>query len=77
MKTEFYPEICCDECNDVIHNHFDCPVCKHKYAGTSMYGEMDSYYTEFSCEECEAEFKLLERHEDFGFFWEIERAHEN
>lgn len=55
MKIEFYSEICCGECNDIVYNHFDCPACNKKYAGTSIY--MEPYdITEFSCEECGAEF---------------------
>ncbi len=59
MTIEFYPEICCDYCNEVIHNHFDCPVCNEKYASTSLYGEIDDYYKDFTCEECNAKFILV------------------
>ncbi len=72
MKIDFYPEICCDYCNEVIHNHFDCPSCNRKYAGTSMYGEIDSYYTEFSCEECNARFKLGKK-DEWSYGWECEK----
>ena len=57
MKAKFYPEICCKECNEVIHNHFDCPVCKEEMAGTDMYLSMD-HFKEFSCQECHSKFKL-------------------
>ncbi len=63
FKVEFYPEICCDYCNDVIHNHFNCPVCFIKGAGTSIYH--DSYEEQvgdtFSCEECKTEFKIVSK----------------
>jgi transcription elongation factor Elf1 len=59
-KIDFKPEICCEYCNDIIHNHFDCPICNKHFASTSIYGE---YWeeTEFSCEECKAKFKLVDK----------------
>lgn len=58
LDIEVYPEICCDLCNEVIHNHIDCPVCKHMYAETDQY--IDLYgETELMCEECETVFELI------------------
>lgn len=48
-------EMCCDECNDVVHNHFDCPVCISENAGTDVYDDIYEY-DEFCCQECKAEF---------------------
>lgn len=76
MKTEFYAEICCDYCNDVIHNHFDCPACKEEYAGTSAYHEIEAG-EEIECESCKAKFKLLQRTEDDWGFWDVEQINEN
>lgn len=43
-----------------MHNHFDCPICENKFAPTSIY--RDSWEeTEFSCEECKAKFKLVDK----------------
>lgn len=61
MKLEIYPEECCEVCGETIHNHFNCPVCKTRFASTDQYG---SFYEEvapitFSCEECHTKFKLL------------------
>jgi transposase-like protein len=72
VKTEFYAEICCDICHDVIHNHFNCPICKVEYAGTSIYGEMESK-EEFECESCKATFKILDRSPEGWPFWELEQ----
>lgn len=55
FAIKLYSEVCCDMCNEIIHNHFDCPVCGEDYAGTSLFGEIyedDS----FSCENCGACF---------------------
>jgi len=61
-KTELYSETCCDECMDIIHNHFDCPICNDDYAGTSIYGTIEDYDDkEFSCEECDSEFTIIEK----------------
>lgn len=64
MKLEFYPEVCCEECNEVVHNHFDCPVCDSSggFEGTSMFHIIDEEYYHrgdgFSCEDCDTEFIL-------------------
>lgn len=74
MKIEFYPEICCDMCNGVIHNHMTCPACGDNYAGTDAYGELDaSYNTELQCEECKATFKLI-KGEGYHDEWEWEKC---
>jgi hypothetical protein len=62
FKVEIYPEICCDDCNGVIYNHFDCPVCKKIYAGTDAYGEIlpdEDINTFIECENCNSKFKIL------------------
>ena len=74
MKIELYPEICCDYCNDVIHNHFDCPACKKQYAGTDAYGEIDGdFYDSITCESCGAKFKLVSMN-GWRDEWEWERV---
>lgn len=40
MRIEVRPEICCDECLDVVHNHMDCPVCNKKDQETDQYCEI-------------------------------------
>ena len=43
MITNVYQESCCDECREIIHNHFDCPICiienskRRGYQGTDQY----------------------------------------
>lgn len=58
MRVNYYPEICCEECNEVIHNHFDCPVCKTNDAKTSVYGQIHAGY-EISCQSCCATFTVV------------------
>lgn len=63
-------EQCCEYCQETVHKHFDCPVCKTKGAGAlSGDGPIDLYewkeeggYGEggsitIECEECGAEFE--------------------
>ena len=38
FEIEIFPETCCDYCNDVVHNHFTCPICKDDYANSNIYG---------------------------------------
>jgi hypothetical protein len=59
-----YNEEHCDWCKEIAHNHFDCPVCKSLYAGTSVYGDMNDLLDvgeAFECEECRAKFTLRDR----------------
>ena len=62
-NVEFYSEICCEDCMEVIHNHFDCPICRRVEASTSIYEsirELIEYSTgTFNCEECGAKFKMI------------------
>jgi hypothetical protein len=51
VELEVYREICCELCDDVIHNHIDCPVCKSDYASTDQ--SCDLYdEKEVTCEDC-------------------------
>ena len=53
--------ICCDECNDIIYNQFDCPICGEEDVYSDLYNdaniEMNSTgELEIVCEECKAIF---------------------
>ena len=66
MKLEFFPETCCEICGNIIHNHFDCPVCKKENSGTSMYHPVDWLGDvmgdeTFHCEECNTKYKLISK----------------
>ncbi len=74
MKIKFYPEICCDYCDEIIHNHFDCPSCDKKYAGTSFYHEIEKEDTEFECESCNARFTQVSSNDGFPFYGEWEQV---
>lgn len=62
---EVYGEICCEECNDIIHNHFDCPICGKQDAPTDNYIELESDDI-LTCQLCNAEFKLASSSWYFG-----------
>lgn len=53
--VSYYSEICCRRCNEIAHNHFDCPVCELENAPGSAYCEL-RVDASVSCQECEAEF---------------------
>lgn len=79
MKLEFYPEMCCEFCNEVIHNHFHCPVCNDKYAGTTIYGSIMENFTDcfmidtsFSCQECKTTFEVITDTQEDVFYDEWE-----
>lgn len=58
LELKIYGEICCDDCNDIIHNHLDCPVCKKDYAGSDQY--IDLYdEEEISCEVCGTVYEFI------------------
>lgn len=59
FKTEIYREICCEECNEIIHNHFKCPVCGNGYAGTSILHRIGLGEDEIECESCSSIFEIL------------------
>jgi transcription elongation factor Elf1 len=59
-RIRIYPEVCCEECGEVIHNHFDCPACGLKYSPSDQFCDL---YEEpapvmISCEKCGAKFRL-------------------
>ncbi len=55
FELEVYVEICCELCNDIIHNHIDCPICKTEFAPTNIYGSLYDE-TELECEICNTIF---------------------
>lgn len=63
MHSKLYPEECCEICGEIVHCHFDCPVCKKGHEPTSLYGEqcLDSRMVDFSCEKCKTEFTIVKR----------------
>lgn len=73
-NVEFYPEICCDLCGDIIHNHFDCPVCKKGYEPTNIYFNLYEWFEKgeekmIVCEHCNTKFKVLD--EDPDWYYEV------
>lgn len=73
MKTNIYQEICCDSCNDTIHNHFDCPECNTErgYQGTDQYSYIHTTTLEIQCEECKTKFKRVNE-DDYWYKSDIE-----
>jgi hypothetical protein len=66
MKLEICPEICCDLCYGVIHNHFHCPSCDNIDASTNLYHDINEEPVGFilKCDECGAKFVLISKGED-------------
>jgi len=67
IELEVYGEICCDVCDDIIHNHIDCPVCEKKYAGTEQYHYVESD-EDVVCKECGSVFELIKEGEYFSWY---------
>lgn len=64
MKFDTCPEIHCDECNEVVHNHFGkCPACGVEHAGTSEYADLCEMVVGdiIGCELCKASWKLIDK----------------
>ncbi len=62
FEIELQSEICCDYCDEIIHNHFKCPICEKNYASTDAYDYFDEYETKIGCEECGSNFIVIERY---------------
>ena len=62
-KLNIYPETCCEVCNEIVHNHIDCPICNKKYASTINYGcivqDSDNGNYNIECT-CGAKFHTIE-----------------
>ena len=73
MILEIYSELCCDFCNEIIHNHFDCPICLIEYAPTDAYLDISMEPPGFvlKCEKCNAQFKLVDASDGLSrYLWE-------
>ena len=55
VELQVYGEECCEICNEIIHNHIDCPVCKTEYAATDQYCDLEDE-SEVTCESCGTTF---------------------
>jgi hypothetical protein len=74
-RIEFYPETHCNQCDEISHNHFDCPICNTEYASTNIYGYIYDKFVDFvglvkpsfKCKECGTVFSLIEFNYDKGF----------
>jgi len=76
IKINIYPEICCEYCMEIIHNHFDCPICHAKYVPTDIYGDIqqdirDKGEVIITCEECGASFKCKSSENYQEGIWEV------
>lgn len=59
IAIELHPEICCEQCMNVIHTHIECPNCKDDFAATDYYGDSlnsEDIGFEFKCTECNSTF---------------------
>jgi len=79
IKLKYYQEFCCDEAHKPIQTHFDCPICKVKYAPSSIHGSIADYIDpdldnkqHFNCIICKSNFKISKRF--LGYHIEYERV---
>lgn len=73
-KIEIHGEICCEVCNEIIHNHLDCPVCKKQNAPSDNYGHLSEFAEEgqsptITCA-CGAIFQTKDCPYDSNAIWE-------
>jgi len=62
FKTTFRFEQHCDECCDIIHTHFYCPICDYEDADTDVYSDLEvKPGVLFGCEGCKFEFEIVNR----------------
>ncbi len=63
VEFESIGEFHCEECNEVIHTHIDCPICLIKWAGTDLSGGVYEQLAEYGpfplkCDECKTVFNV-------------------
>lgn len=65
-------EICCDYCHEIIHNHFDCPICGRNYSPSEQYGELEpkNGVVEIECQDCHSKFRTKGCPYDPSSIWE-------
>lgn len=61
---ESYAEMHCDECQEIVHTHIDCPICLNEYAETNRSGGVYEKLAEdgpfpLRCDECKTVFNVL------------------
>lgn len=56
-EVKYYPEVCCNYCGQVVHNHIDCPVCEEDRVETTAYHKIEKD-EEIACENCDTKFKV-------------------
>jgi DNA-directed RNA polymerase subunit RPC12/RpoP len=58
IKLYVYPEIHCEDCCEIIHNHIDCPICGKDYSPTDQYYDLsDENETMINCQNCKTVFQ--------------------
>lgn len=70
LKINICSEICCEECNEIVHNHFDCPLCEKKRASGNFIDLNKEKPCILKCNECGAEFITTDPPYDPDTEWE-------
>jgi hypothetical protein len=72
MNIELYPEICCEQCGEIIHNHFGCPACKEKWV-SGWFGDADESNIGdiLTCPVCKTEFVYVKRNGYYDYEFEV------
>jgi C4-type Zn-finger protein len=67
---EVYPEGCCELCNEIIHNHLDCPICGKKYAASQEYYDLnEGSPVQITCSNCKSTFETKTSPYDIESVW--------
>lgn len=73
MKIEIIQEICCDDCGNIIHNHFICPLCQSNNS-TEYFCALweEEGVLEVQCEKCNVKFHTVSREGSIDDYeWEV------
>jgi len=69
-KIKITSEIHCEYCNEIIHNHFDCPLCGKKWTSGNFIDLNEEKPCILHCDSCGAEFITTDPPYADGTEWE-------
>lgn len=68
-KIKITSEIHCEECNEIVHNHFDCPVCEQKWTSGNFIDLNEEKPCILHCDNCKAKFETKDLPYDINAEW--------
>lgn len=70
VRLNITAEECCEQCEEIVHNHLDCPVCNERHSPSQNYHSLweDPAPRRISCE-CGATFETADDPYDPNTIW--------